>query len=96
MITEVDIAAWVEDPSGMEAEGRVEIARLALAGLAAQWRPIDTAPTDGSWILLARSDNGFVGEGYRTRTFATFAANGFRIDDVTHWMPLPAPPEADR
>ena len=60
------------------------------------WQPIETAPTDGTTILIAtRSYNGgvcmaaWVGEA----PFPTFMdETGDSYFDATHWMPLPPPP----
>ncbi len=65
-----------------------------------EWQPIETAPKDGTHVLLYRSgEYASLHEGYwKLSHFGgshawggagwTFA--GF--DQPTHWMPLPAPP----
>lgn len=75
------------------------------------WQPIETAPKDGTPIILAGqvdSDNGLIptvvagyfyedGEGWEyphTHHFAVSTLDDAGIDILTHWMPLPEPPEA--
>lgn len=67
------------------------------------WRPIETAPQDGSYVLVfgstkdglrataARYDPDWScgGQWIVTRHDRTH----FRVRDATHWMPLPANPE---
>ena len=70
---------------------RVAKAALELSDAAA-WRPIDTAPRDGTLILVAVKHIecdvvSFWGAGWRETT------NGLMLrDKPTHWQPLPAPP----
>jgi len=68
------------------------------------WRPIETAPKDGSTILLAErtwggnlvvtpgrwfeDEQGWWEHGSHPTDYADQ-----RIDHPTHWMPLPSPPE---
>lgn len=84
------------------------------------WQPIETAPRDGSEIILAVTgalSGHWVHVGWYEandqfpwRFIDTFdltptgccdredddrcPVNGARLDSVTHWMPLPKPPEA--
>ena len=73
------------------ARGRI-VARALAASDAAAWRPIETAPRDGTLILVAVKHIGcdvvsFWGAGWRETT------NGLMLrDEPTHWQPLPAPP----
>ena len=59
---------------------------------AAKWRPIETAPKDGTDILvavpLARGDDWFI-------TIDNLCEHGWSVTegDATHWQPLPAPPD---
>ena len=69
-----------------------------------KWQPIDTAPRDGSKILLARIGRNEVGENLGI----WWACSGFwhsryenwndgiepsGLAHPTHWQPLPPPPE---
>jgi len=64
-----------------------------------EWKPIDTAPTDGTYILVCDSAVGgghmtvvsYTEEDYpdvwETAEFCVYHETAF-----THWMPLPTPP----
>ena len=54
------------------------------------WRPIETAPKDGTVIIVYAPD--FFQTAAWTDEKWTNAANSW-LEDVTHWMPLPQPPE---
>lgn len=59
------------------------------------WQPIETAPKDGSHVLLYRPEIQFIGyyggdnSGWRIN--APLLPSMFPIP--THWMPVPKPPE---
>lgn len=60
-----------------------------------EWRPIETAPKDGTPVIICTSG----GKVFRARWFggAVWSVDGYSVgfetSDVTHWMPLPQPPE---
>lgn len=63
---------------------------------ATQWRPIDTAPKDGTWVLCKVEDNDPQYESilvlrYVIGSWGRPGIGGYR---ATHWMPLPNPPAA--
>jgi hypothetical protein len=79
------------------------------AGGHAKWRPIDTAPRDGTWFLAADTNDRADG------VPALFAAAFYADDDdlglvwqahcgqqvcetpsPTHWRPMPDPPENEK
>lgn len=72
-----------------------------------EWRPIETAPKNGSTIMIAMSPTGPVWMAH-WRTYPEPGMNEWTIDQVvgwtrvgfcdaalepTHWMPLPPPPQ---
>ena len=59
------------------------------------WQPIATAPKDGMFLVVKADGNMFVISGeilWRQRTAKIPTPEHLRFD-VTHWMPLPPPPE---
>jgi hypothetical protein len=68
-----------------------------------EWQPIETAPMDGEWMLLA-GESGYVHrpyfatagrwDAYKQRWEGT-ESNPLSDYGIvpTHWMPLPAPPK---
>jgi hypothetical protein len=63
------------------------------------WQPIETAPMDGTLVLIAAHDNGMPSQP-RHVLIAKYDGEDWRQDDSeysetwppTHWMPLPTPP----
>lgn len=59
------------------------------------WQPIETAPKDGSHILLFCQDSSVkIGGGYWFAKKNCWVHGGYmrRLSDPTHWQPLPATP----
>jgi hypothetical protein len=54
------------------------------------WEPIETAPRDGTLILVCRA--GDKDWPLRCRRWQDSHWRGWDAEDATHWMPLPAPP----
>lgn len=60
-----------------------------------EWQPIETAPKDGTLILLYPTNgDGQISTGYWWEHANCWGAGGGWFDDgeVSHWMPLPEPP----
>jgi hypothetical protein len=66
------------------------------------WRPIETAPRDGTWFLTyapgydPRAYPGPLDFAVYDTTHREFCKAGCGFDYVTHWRPLPDPPETNR
>ena len=61
----------------------------------AEWRPIDSAPKTGRWVLLwwpAVTDAAFVGYYVGRWKDAISGEHWGDTPGPTHWMPLPPPP----
>ena len=63
------------------------------------WQPIETAPKDGTYVILMRLDNELACEvcGGSWNLFPKQGEEGLHgfnawLDNPTHWMPLPSPP----
>ena len=87
-----------------------EKAMLELAALVPEWQPIETAPKDGTYVLLGGGKyfceehacyiNGSAVAAFTTDSAWLIAApaGGFvwvTYKEPTHWMPLPPPPKID-
>lgn len=71
-----------------------------------EWQPIETAPKDGTPILIYCSDLGderYSGAAITTVVWegtwslcqcGTYAEDGDLFGTPSHWMPLPNPPES--
>lgn len=68
-----------------------------------EWRPIETAPKDGTEVILrfvvrdgdtrpVEALNGWYDGSWRRICYSTYSYRYFSLGDVTHWMPLPKPP----
>ncbi len=59
-----------------------------------KWQPIETSPKDGTTVLAWRKHAGipfFIRYNYQYEWFEDDNRN--HVYDLTHWMPLPPPPE---
>lgn len=52
------------------------------------WRPIETAPKNGTFVLLSASGLPAIARWFETGWYS----GALRMPSVTHWRPLPAPP----
>ena len=62
-----------------------------------EWQKIETAPKDGTELLIYTEELGRVVLYFCDHVKPGRWLSGFNDDDVltlTHWMPLPAPPES--
>lgn len=72
------------------------------------WQPIETAPRDGTYVLLYNGEPmwagcyecaAWFGEGETACWWSAGGPNGglevsyVKDGDLTHWMPLPEPPQ---
>lgn len=101
---QVFVADEYFDRSHVTATAKVaEIIATALRSCREEWRPIETAPTDGTRILLGRfaGDPKDEHEGrIRVDWWRSHIKHGFtgfgqfnpQYWPATHWMPLPLPP----
>lgn len=64
-----------------------------------QWQPIETAPKDGTYVLVCEKDNSAI---YEARFmwddwFPAMQSDSDEYDPMkgfpSHWMPLPEPPQ---
>ena len=95
------IAAWNTRAHSAEIAGALRDAE--------RWQPIESAPRDGSYILVCNSHGSWIAKyqhfypsGYRPSSpWASMMLNHDhiekpgRLDHPTHWRPLPAPPTQD-
>jgi hypothetical protein len=75
------------------------IARAIMAERERQWRPIETAPKDGTAILLGHECAAFSGwwdDEYEWVDGETSMFGDLTSYEPTHWMPLPQPPQSER
>lgn len=98
-------AEWIRDPSKSLRHIEAEAIRAIIAALTPQWQPIESAPKDGTPILACYAPhyetNGFLPVAVRWRAYHPNArgneewrdSSGAKVRAITHWQPLPAPPE---
>jgi hypothetical protein len=59
-----------------------------------EWQPIETAPKDGTWVLVIDETDGAVEIAQWSVFFGRWKLNGYGLffDNPTYWIPLPSPP----
>lgn len=71
--------------------------RLEETEMKTVWRPIETAPKDGTWFLYLDADNfvssAFTEDGVEYYGDHHSSTYGNKLYGLTHWMPLPQPPK---
>ena len=72
---------------------RALITRLRAAEARTAWQPIETAPRDGT-LVLAWHPWWMGPDAVRCGRSGVWTADGHPVCEPTHWMPLPAAPEA--
>lgn len=80
---------WTPDVATMRAAA-AEIERLRSL---TEWRPIETAPRDGTDILIFEG-NAIIAAWWTSANprLSGWDAGEFMCDHPTHWLPLPPPP----
>ena len=61
-----------------------------------QWQPIETAPKDGGYIILAWPSESMIAKWLDNATWQGWSVPSLILKPAgnpTHWMPLPEPPE---
>ena len=77
-------------------DGLQEHAIAAWNTRASSWRGIDSAPRDGTWVLIATKSHslGVVVAKFGSPRYPTWWNDDDNsYENATHWMPLPAPPK---
>jgi len=82
----------------------LKAARAAIAAMPSPWRTIDSAPKDGTRVLgyfpgmagyASRLDvQSIAWTGWGGGAWETIGGGKPLSSEITHWMPLPLPPEA--
>ncbi len=79
---------WCDARAGVDAA--CDVLPKIIRALAPQWQPIESAPKDGTRLMLWDSRAG----GYAV-TGAWVAGSADDHETITHWQPLPGPPEVE-
>lgn len=77
-----------------ESPSAIELAAIIDRHTAQQWLPIESAPRDGTRILILSECGVHEGEFANSRVWHSRRGDGsaFFIHEPTHWMPLPETP----
>lgn len=99
-IKELSFAAGIADTfHGRNCCAALDRIEDALQSLPNKWQPIDTAPRDGTFVLVCEKDNSAIYEA-RFMWDDWYPAMQSDSDEYapmkgypSHWMPLPEPPQ---
>ena len=73
--------------------------QLLDGGIMTDWQPIETAPKDGTVVLIFEPSrekwkiNSAYWPNHWHKPCFLSAGQGVMLDKATHWMPLPEPPK---
>ena len=84
-----EICAAIDDPACDLTLTAVECIKKLKADN--EWQPIETAPKDGSFILLA-TPKCLIADGFWSLVYRVWSWPYVMVEP-THWMPLPTPPK---
>lgn len=95
----IDLAQYAADgPASPMVTDMIALMREAARYLPV-WQPIEGAPKDGTWLLLGGPDWVEFGSWqtvYKDEPNEVSGwrdlGEGFKLNDATHWQPMPAPP----
>jgi hypothetical protein len=86
---------WADKPHRLlyDLLGEIQALHASLERVEAEreWRPIETAPRDGTRVLIryrGRWNSWHIADGHYDRV------DGWTVAYATHWLPLPEPPSA--
>ena len=88
--------AWIEGFSHASLSSGELSSRYLVSGW--EWKPINSAPKDGT-PMFVHSRNGWIGRVQFNEAEGCFMDEHTEFVEarwLTHWMPLPPPPTADR
>lgn len=97
----LDIIANAESGGGTQFAG-TDVLELARAYVGMGWQPIESAPRDGTVILLHGPSETYpfpaIGQWHSIHKFWVDAYNPETdaFGQITHWQPLPSPPSEGR
>lgn len=96
-----DVQAMINAVNVMESQSvlitklQQELAEANDAMSQAQWQPIESAPKDGTIVLLCADVPWLIRMGYfePDDRWYSIPQGSMENDQPTHWMPLPSPPQ---
>lgn len=84
------------DGTGAYEHDDTQVAWLAWQAARQDWQPIETAPKDGTWMVVCQSRNGIIKIARWSdiyKHWSTGITAMCYLAEVSHWMPLPPAPQ---